>query len=1135
MPLRNGANNDDDGLKGVQFYLDDDDANHEFIFGNNDRYEDRNGNPIETNFETGSAMYNLAFTPFLDKSKYFKKYRSFRNCNFVQQKDQSSNLERTWAIAMRAHSVRDSQSYKKFLSNLSEKQRTQLNYQLRQEALLEQSKKDIFEENNDAKNSIIKDLNHFFNYVFHEKYLKSFTAEEMMLCQIKWHKNMQARFKLPKNYLEQVHKLEKRKNIDSGYGFRFNYDKYDIVDYFLKDGMELPGNANGFIKSKGIGWELVANTDVAKILSPWNYLSEIQIGNIVSCSAYASPTSQLALGVGYEKNPALFMLQVAFPNNLMLGLYPNKKITPSYFLSMKAFRIKKRLAASFCLGAKAVLHAQGPHKENTSMFDDFSDVSYNSAALVEAKATLEVCALEASGKYEVEDQLFIGDQAAYFKSSEGIRKSIVNDVCNAVLTYNSSKHYFITKAQSIFTQNNNEKDKYAFNRLKLPDSKAEIYNFHDYSPYIHILTTSHSHQVDLGMIKSDNYIKAALSSEFAANNGDGKYLSSQINNNKLEATGMLAAADASAQIYRNKGSYKGRKYRLFIPFIKKNLHNMSYVNQDTEIVYTKQRSCSYLGFSASLNRFCSLELKYDFFNDPMDADWIGRKQMVSDDNAFTTKEKAYVQNKSFKKALYENEYFENSLSYKSITSIIRDNYGLCDKSSSYNVGKSTDITPIILFYDIYYEALKNKYIKNNMKNELQKKKPRVENCLNYNDSVNLFYNAQFVLTSAQEYGDVVQKSYSVKKFKKKSSNGLFKRRVKITAVDKALKKYWSHIETFSKTGFKKATSTSLLKEINDRIGLLKTIKLECVKWINSHYDFKKDNYESYKKLNKKAVRPKKSSLVENSKRYEPVKKLIKACNNSICHYEYSYYNNRKFKAALLCEKLFALTDVLDKIFESINISKELGINYIIPGKYSQHIKFFPQYTKNQDNNNQPIRESEKSCQVIGLLYDLFRYENIKAVIFEAVFQAKFQDDLVYDTKGVYYTQMDLERKVQFKNMKLPFKSMEPAKMDDSRNDNNNIGIRLYYRREDFFENRKYIFQLGTRLMPVQSREKLDINLGISYQYQQSSFTAVSLFSATNPNWKKQLRFRAKNQNNQMAGIKTFNLTVDDFFKTILIS
>ncbi|MCP3964818.1 MAG: hypothetical protein GY750_08025 [Lentisphaerae bacterium] len=945
------------------------------------------------------------------------------------------------------------------------------------------------------------------NYLFYKKFLQAYKAEEMMIYQIKWQKNMAAGTKQPKDISKIIEKLESSRSIRSGFGMYFNYNDDDIVNYFLRDGMDIPGNANGFIKSSGIGKELVGTVDFGKLINPLSYSDSISLGNLATVSLAASPSLKIAMGAKYDKNPATFILQVALPWHHLLGLN-RRNYLPKYFWKMSGCKIQKKFAAAFSLGFEATAGiTMGPSKNDASIFDEFDNACYDAAAQVSASSALYLSALDASCKYSVETKTFVAEQAAYFRGAltdnliqKGcipMKKALKNDILNVLHPYDLDKNRYYQQQKGLFDGRSRK--------------GWEIHNFVDRKAYIMLLTTNKGYEANLGHAKGYIDIGASASANPVYTGGDGTYLSDSIGVNKVGFEANLITANAEAFLYQRKAQYKNRKARLFLPFkLTTDPDEQCYYNQDTEIVYTKEKSCSYLGFSATLNKFCSLSLIYDPFHDDLDDDWLLLKKKVTEEPSFYyMKKKSVAENKKVEKVHHKvKEYHENSLMYTSINTIFRKDRHHCE-GSCFNVGKSIDITPLTLFYEKYFRilAVYETYAATNLKGSLIKDIPHLSRCLknrgDYSDlkekAIELIQiasrgipelsNRKNKLSSFSRFRnirrpqsesnkDLVLLKYSVKKFKKDSANRFYERRKSITAVDDALAKYWTHVKAFSVADVRNAKGVDIFKELNARIGLLNTIVDECNIWMGKHH--------------------------ATNLRCNAVESLIRACKMSI--YYYASYEIKpaqrtnklfakkseksiKFSLLLEYEKLLSLFKSLNGMFKSIRVSPKLGLDYILPGSYADHREYLWEPDQAKIGSKWTGSAHKKHPGVIGLIYDLVEHENVKAVIFETVFKLKLPKYL--GKHGIHYYPKDSKK--EFKDIKLPNKDLLLECKDD-----NNVGIRLIYRREDSFENRKYIFQLGTRLMPVQSREKLDINLSFSYQHEQSAFTGISLYSASNP-------------------------------------
>ncbi|MCP3964819.1 MAG: hypothetical protein GY750_08020 [Lentisphaerae bacterium] len=939
------------------------------------------------------------------------------------------------------------------------------------------------------------------NYLFRRNVLQKYKAEEMMINQIKWQKNMAAGIKA-KNINKIIASLESSKNVKSGYGLKLQYDDNDIVNYFMRDGMSIPGNANGFIKSSGWGREFVATADFLQIINPFSYANDLSFGNYVSVSLAATPIAKLGISGKYDKNPASFILQTATPTHSMVGL-PQQNYIPSSFWKMQGCKIHKKLAGTFSLGAQATASLSiGASKDNgmiSDIFDDYAD--YDAGAGLFAGAYLHLYAFDGACKYDVENQIFIGEKTAIFGNDLNVPAAqvIKNDVLNILHPYDLNKNRYYEQQKGVFD-------------LFVAPKGLCIQNLKKHKAYLYLLTTDKGYKANVGKIRGKAKAGVAANSSLSCIRGDEKYFSNDIKYSKLGVDATLFDAKANAYIYKRKAYQKNRKARLFLPFKLDdgNSYHQCYYNQDTEILYSKEKSCSYLGFAAKLNVFGSLGLTYDPFNDDLDDDWKDLKERLTEEESFYDNRKSYIQGKTIEKSYHKTqEYYENSLMYTSINTIWREDGTKCE-GSCFNVGKSTDITPITLFYEKYFKilALYGDYLRPNLRGTLSQSSPKLSNCmLNRMNYESLKETAKDILESAtsevpeiskelsnrknklygyfkkqnrRSNGDLVLLNYSVKKFKEESANRFYQRRKTITAVDDALAKYWKHVIAFSIADVKGAKGIKIFKELNDRVGLLNTIIDECHTWMNKHS--------------------------KTNTRYKAVKSLVRSCKISIFYY--SGYkiksgknnmlfakksrNSIEFCLLLECEKLLTLTNALNGMFESMRISRELGLKYILPETEAAHKQYLWGKGDNRLKRIYTGSAHKKHPGIIGLIYDLVEHENIKAVIFETVFD--LNHGFVFNPqKGIFYRRQDEHK--DFKDIKLP-----NIKLLEGCSDKTNIGIRLIYRKEDSFENRRYIFQLGTRLMPVQSREKLDINLSFSYQHQQSAFTGISLYSASNPKW-----------------------------------
>ncbi|MCP3967982.1 MAG: S-layer family protein [Lentisphaerae bacterium] len=929
------------------------------------------------------------------------------------------------------------------------------------------------------------------NYLFYRQFLQAYKAEEMMIYQIKWAKNMGASAKRPKDYVKIIQKLESSNAIKSGTGVYFGYNDKDIINYFMRDGLELQGNANGFIKSSGIGKELIATLDIAKILNPFSYFDNITtIGGYATVGLSFSPSTKMALGAKYDKNKACFILQYALPNqkclrSIPLGGYMNKG-----FWNMKGFKIDKCLSAEFQLGITAsASFSLGPSISNHSVTNKHGNLNYCGQAGIDSDVGVTLTALEGAGRHRVENLIFVANRAAYFSDNTTMRRSISKDVLNVLSTYDFEKQLTYEKQKSILSEN-------------YKNNNCRVHRFDDCPAYVYILTTTHSRQVELG--------QATLLSRLRINNqanlnyqiNGKKYVQRNQEINQLNLWGNLLDFKAKAHIYERKASYKKRKSRLCLPFKPyPNSKRLYICNQDTEILYSKEKAYSFMGYSAIINSLCAVSLEYENYQDPLEDDVIWKdikEEMFGKPNSYELHKGIITEGKSFSKNLYENsEYSENTLMYTSINHIFRPGSKKKCKGSCFNIGRSIDLTTLTIFYEKYFrlKAIISKTSLRSLKFLLNRKEVKITDCFS---SKTEFYeykerakeilsdikitkpkkksffkklcsiSSTDSLSQRHPYGDedVVLSKFSVEKFKSLSANSGMKRRKTVTAIDKALKGYWDHVITYSgKKDFYNDLEEPF-REINARIGLLSNIIDECYKWKKSH---------KFTNVRRPAI--------DN---------LISACKATIDYYTdnnnglLQYKKNAlKFKVILEFQKVITLFKTLEVMFESLNIPKRVGLEYILPG-----------------NNHQ------KNKGVIGLIFDLVGRENIKAAIFETVFDLDLDYLAGHVGSNVCYYSND--RGKDFKDIKLPTKNyLKQA------NEKTNVGFRILYRREDSFENRTNIFQLGTRLMPVQSRQKFDLNLSFSYQHQQNTFTGISLHSASNP-WRK-------------------NKNIDDYYKTILVS
>ncbi|MCP3967199.1 MAG: hypothetical protein GY750_19125 [Lentisphaerae bacterium] len=928
------------------------------------------------------------------------------------------------------------------------------------------------------------------NYLFYRKFLQAYKAEEMMIYQIKWAKNMGATTKRPKDYVRVIQKLESQKAIKSGMGVYFEYNDKDIVTYFMRDGLELQGNANGFIKSSGIGKELIATLDVAKILNPFSYLDNITVGGVATVGLSFSPTTRMALGVKYDKNNAYFILQYAVPNQDCLRSIPLNGYMNKCFWNMKGFRIDKSLSASFQLGVDASASLSlGPSLSGQTITNEFNELQYDAKAGPSCDIGLTLTAIEGSGKHRVENLLFVANRAAYFSDNKIMRRGISRDVLNVLHPYDLEENLNYKVQKSIFEKDYN-------------NDYCRIKKFDDFPAYVYILTTTHTRKVDFGQATLISRLRVSNQANLNLNVGDGKYVQQNQEINRINLYGNLLYLKSQAHIYERKASYKQRKSRLCLPFRPYPSSKKLYVyNQDTEILYSREKAYSFMGYNAIINSFFSANLVYRNTPDSLydDLGWKGIKDEIFDKpTKYEEKKGLLTEPKSFKGNLYENsEYSENTLMYTSINYIFRlDREKKC-KGSCFNIGRSIDLTTLTLFYEKYFslqQALR-KFNPKSLKQILSRKNLSISDCLSGKSEFLTYQRrAQDILKSTKEASkkpeknqsffkklvsfsssdslsqtrpkstsDIVLAKFSVEKFKSLSANSGMRRRKTVTAIDKALKKYWDHVQNFYKGVYSYAQDDDYFEEINARVGLLINIKDECIKWKNGH---------KFTNVRRPAV-----------------DSLMRACNATVKFYTAGSINLKsftlKFQTIMEFQKLLVLFKTLEVMFESLKISKRVGIEYILPG-------------------NDP----RKDKRVIGLIYDLVESENIKAAIFETIFDLDINYLSGRVGSNVYYYSKD--RGKDFKDISIPTSNYLKYATEKT-----NVGFRIIYRREDSFENRRNIFQLGTRLMPIESRQKFDINLSFSYQHQQNVFTGISLYSASNP--------RRKQKN------------IDDYYKTILIS
>ncbi|MCP3967983.1 MAG: hypothetical protein GY750_18210 [Lentisphaerae bacterium] len=931
------------------------------------------------------------------------------------------------------------------------------------------------------------------NYLFYRKFLQAYKAEKMMIYQIKWAKNMGASSKRPQDYIKVIKKLESQKAIKSGTGVYFGYDDKDIVNYFMRDGLEIQGNANGFIKSSGIGTELIATLDVAKILNPFSYLDSISVGNVATVSLSLSPTTRTALAAKYDKNNARFILQHALPDQKCLTSRLLQGYMDKCFWNMKGFKIDKSVAASFELGVVASAGISlGDTIDKEVITNKFKKLRYDAFYDPMCDIGVTLSAATGSGRNRVESLIFVANKAAYFSDNRIMRKGISKDVLNVLHPYDLEKNLKYKTQKSILNKNYN-------------NYQCRIRKFDDYPAYVYILTTTSNSKLDLG--KATLISRLRLKNQVNANLrvGDGTYFRKKQEFARFNALALGGDLNAQAHIFEHKTAYKNRKSRLCLPFRPyPNSKKLYIYNQDTEILYTKERAYSFMGYKATMNALCSLSLEYRNAPDQIvedDLNWeFVKNEIIEPSTAYSSKN-GYIGKKTntfAENSLYSNSiYSENTMMYTSINHIFRIDREKECKGSSFTIGRSIDLTTLTIFYDKYFilKKLISKTSARSLKFLLNRKDLSISDCLrSKSEFLTYLQRAKDVLKSTKETSqnpekkqsffqrltslsssnslsqtrpqstsDTVLANFSVEKFKSLSANSGMRRRKTVTAIDKALKRYWDHVQKFNNGVYTYASDDVFFEEINARTGLLLNIKDECLKWKNSH---------KFTNVRRQAV--------DN---------LMRACNASVKFYTAGSMNIKSFKirfqTILEYQKLLVLFKPLEVMFEALKISKRVGLEYILPG--TNH---------------------RKSKGVIGLIYDLVGRENIKAAIFETVFDVNVNYLSAHIGNKVYYYSKDQGK--DFKDISLPTSNYLKYA-----NEKTNVGFRIIFRREDSFENRTNIFQLGTRLMPLQSRQKFDINLSFSYQHQQSAFTGISLYSASNP-WRK-----SKN--------------IDDYYKTILVS
>ncbi|QSH41872.1 hypothetical protein P0136_05780 [Lentisphaerota bacterium ZTH] len=921
------------------------------------------------------------------------------------------------------------------------------------------------------------------NYIFARKLAEVYKAEEMMLYQIKWSKLMPAQARRPKDYAQYIKKMEQISEIRD----YLRCQPEDIVNYFMRNGLELQGNANGFIKSKGIGKELIGAVDILKIINPFSYSEDLSFGRSGSIDLSASPSLRLGAGVKYGKNRASFLLQYALPDekclrmhNICPGLPESKSFFGKCFWNMKGYRIEKNLNAAFSLGARAAAKVEyGPSANGKTVYGDFDYAQFNTSAGLQAAFDLSLDAVACAASRGVENLVFTSDRAAYFKDESMMRMCIENDILNALQTYDFYANMKYQDERSVFE-----------NQIFPPDI-LRVHSFNSkfanrYPGYLYILTTRSGYTMNFGQVEASSDVNVNAKFQPLANAGDGTYLSEDhvLNSTAVKAT--LIDAKAKAYVHQRKANYKQRKYRLRLPFSPyPESGKLYYYNQDTEIIYTKEKAYSFLGYTAEMSKLCSLEFSSEMMPDT--SGWKDFKHNLSKQSpAYSySKGKSLVQDKKSENAFIQKEFHEHTLMYNSVNYIWKQSHGraIACRGCSFNIGKSFDLVPITAFYNTYFEIrdclnkTAQRGLAANLLKKLKSSKPDLKQLLNRDELVKSLNAAKKLLLgtvssssvkgSSRISGDEVLAKFSVREFKRKTSSSWHPRKT-ITSVDAALGKYWKHTTAFATKITTQVNYDKYFDEINDRIGLLTTIMSECRNWQATH----------------------ESSNSRNS----TVEQLTAACIKTIYYYNACYdrtVDNNRFRLILNLSKLLSLRDNLDGMFQALHISATSGMEYLLPG-------------------DTPSRNSD----IVGLIFDLVEGESVKAAIFETTFDIDLKKFVNVSDGKVYYSPED--RKKDFKDMKLPTARLMRMACDD-----NNVGLRIIFRREDSFENKKDIFQLGTRLMPVESRKKFDINLSFSYQQQQNAFTGISLYSAASSKYRK-----TAPRNHSV---------IDNYYKTILIS
>ncbi|MCP3967683.1 MAG: hypothetical protein GY750_20640 [Lentisphaerae bacterium] len=975
-------------------------------------------------------------------------------------------------------------------------------------------------------------IGQLFHYLVYQKYLQAYKAEEMMIYDIKWNVNMGLLVKKPKDYIKVIDEMESKKTVVLkhnksgtivGYeqGYKLDYSDDDILNYYMRDGLEIQGNANGFIKSYGFTTEVTAFVDIAKILNPMSYGKQLGVS-----VALMEPSVKLALAGEYSKQQTYFILQYALPIPPCIEEGASSEYFDKCFIRMTGFKTKKRVAAAFDMSVQAGVEVglsssredfsfldqkfgnkpSGPGVVLDGSNDTYSMMgkkfdskhkkmgkyaSYSGFAAAQAGVGVNISAVEACGQYSVETFAFIGNMAAYFQEESLMRKEIKNDVLNVLHPYDTEAGLEFQVQPSIFEQGELNEDFYRIRSLS------------DYVACLEMHTTDKQSEVSLG--KATAYVTAGATVQ-------GNLNAPGLSSKALEVDATLVDADVEACVYNRKAHTKMRKSRLHLPFKPFfNKDEVYFYTQDTEIVYCKEVAYSWLSYSANINKLCSFSLAVEQNQDDFQENWENMKDEVvtkQEQQVYVDKSVSVVKDKKIVEGAYKaEEYHENSLMYTSINHIWgKEKKKYC--GSCFNIGKSIDLVPLTLFYKKYFdlEKLYKEVFKKDLLTELKKEKLSMAAFFDksfssylkdakeslksvdeakfksdYNGSIysNVYSGGSLYAVSRWKesqpkrkkkvFKDIVLDKFTVSFFQDVTDAGIFNRRKSIVAVDQTLQTYWDHVKIFSVASLKHADASDVFEEINTRTGLLMNIIDECNNW----------------KSGSGTGIPK----TKSNGRWRGVNALINACNSTIDHYTRRSLGvlSKKFMLMLEVQKLLTLLKPLEGVCETLRISRTLGMSYFLPVS---------------DNSKQPDRD----IGIIGLVFDLVEYENIKAAIFESVHDLDMSKYTRNDGTRIYYnTGIGKE---DFKDMKLP-----NAKLLKECSDKTNVGMRLLFRREDSFEDKKAIYQLGTRSVGIDLSDKLDITVGLSYEHMQSVFAAVSLYSQS----------------------KSSKKSVDEFYKTILVS